>query len=47
MLKQCEWSARRVYKNGGLIRYCPICRSGDNKGHKKDCLLNKVLDVFK
>jgi hypothetical protein len=47
MLQKCEWSARKIYKNDEIIRYCPICRSGDNKGHKKDCLLNKVLEVFK
>lgn len=47
MLKQCEWSARKVYKNGAIIRYCPICRRGDNKGHTKNCLLNKVLEVTK
>lgn len=47
MLKICEWSARKVFRNGELIRYCPICRNGDSKGHKKGCLLNKVLQVSK
>lgn len=47
MLRKCEWSARQIYRNGKFVKYCPICRNGDNKGHKKDCLLGKVLEVSK
>lgn len=43
-LKRCEWSARKVRLGNKTIRYCPICRNGDNIGHKQDCALKKALD---
>lgn len=47
ILKMCEWSARKVYRGSKFIHYCPICRSGDDKGHKDDCILKNTLEKYK
>jgi len=47
VLQTCEWSARKVFKGGKFIHYCPICRSGNDKGHKEDCILKRTLEKYK
>lgn len=47
VLKICEWSARKVFRQGKFIHYCPICRGNNIKGHKENCVLKSALDKYK